>query len=151
MHRSFTLLVMCAALSVSGCGRGKTDDRDARLRQAGPNPSFAALMRVASADAGAAKFGQCAACHTIEDGGMDRGGPNLFGVFKKPFATNSASFGYTAALSKAGGVWDEKTLNAWIAGPSALVPGTSMQFAGVSDPLDRADIIAYLRRQRPAK
>lgn len=108
-------------------------------------------MRVASADAGAAKFGQCAACHTIGQGGMDRGGPNLFGVFKKPFAANSASFGYTAALSNAHGVWDEKTLDAWITAPSAMVPGTSMQFAGVKDPLDRADIIAYLRRQRPAE
>ncbi|MBB4859310.1 cytochrome c [Novosphingobium chloroacetimidivorans] len=104
-------------------------------------------MRVADADAGARKFGVCAACHRVANGAPDAGGPNLHGVFGRQMGTNSRRFGYTAALIGAGGRWDSAMLDAWIADPRKVVPGTSMLFVGVPDPLDRADIIAYLRRQ----
>jgi cytochrome c len=125
-----------------------TDDRhEERLRKAGANPSLAALLAVADADIGARKFNQCAACHKISPDAPDFGGPNLYGVYGQPRGQHSPRFGYTAALRDAGGIWDAATLDAWIANPKAVVPGTSMQFAGVPDRLDRADIIAYLRSQ----
>lgn len=140
------LVIFPALVAVlSGCG---DDRREERLRAAGPDPSLAALMKVADADVGARKFRQCAACHSVIQGASDRGGPNLYGVFDKPFATNSSRFGYTAALTAAAGKWDAATLDAWIADPARLVPGTTMQFQGVPDPLTRADIIAYLREQK---
>ncbi|MGO4170010.1 c-type cytochrome [Novosphingobium sp. YAF33] len=144
-QRALPVLLAAAAL-VSGCG---DDRREERLRVAGPDPSFERLMTVADADSGARKFRQCAACHSVIEGAMDRGGPNLFGVFGKRFGTNSTRYGYTAALTRAGGTWDAKTLDTWIAGPSAMIPGTTMQFPGVPDPLDRADLITYLRSQKP--
>lgn len=136
--------VASAAILLSGCG---DDRREERLAAAGPKPSLDALMKVADAKAGGRKFRQCAACHSVLEGAMDRGGPNLFGVFGRKFGTNSARYGYTAALTGAGGTWDEQTLDAWIAAPSAMIPGTSMQFSGIPDPLDRADLIAYLKTQ----
>ncbi|WP_243652753.1 c-type cytochrome [Novosphingobium sp. PhB165] len=140
--------IVLLALGLGGCG---DDHREERLRAAGPHPSLDALMKVADADVGARKFRQCAACHSIIEGASDRGGPNLYGVFGKPIASNSPRYGYTAALSSHGGTWDERTLNAWIANPMKMVPGTTMQFAGVEDPLTRADLIAYLRSQTPGK
>ncbi|WP_395337506.1 c-type cytochrome [Novosphingobium sp. BL-8H] len=140
--------VMAVALMLAGCG---DDHHDDRLRQAGPHPALADLMKVASADAGARKFRQCAACHSIMEGAMDRGGPNLFGVFGTKFATNRARYSYTAALAKAGGKWDERALDVWMTDPQAFVPGTTMQFRGVPDALDRADLIAYLRTQQPSR
>lgn len=131
------------AVLLAGCGR---DDRhDARLRQAGPDPSLTALLKVADAKVGERKFEQCFACHRISPGAPDLGGPNLYGVYGRPMGQNSARFSYTAALRDAGGRWDAETLDKWIADPRALVPGTNMEFAGVPDRLDRADIIAYLR------
>ena len=44
-------------------------------------------------------------------------------------------------------VWDEETLDALIANPQSVVPGTNMYFRGVPDPADRAHIIAYLKQQ----
>ncbi|WP_159982531.1 MULTISPECIES: cytochrome c family protein [unclassified Novosphingobium] len=117
------------------------------MRAAGPNPSVEALLKVADVDAGARKFRTCAACHTITQGASDRGGPNLYGVFGKVPGQNSARYGYTAALRNAGGIWDVRRLDAWLADPKKVIPGTNMQFAGVPDPLDRADLIAYLRSQ----
>ena len=66
----------------------------------------------------------------------------------RPIAQNSPRFGYTAALRQVGGTWTRDRLDAWLTNPKALVPGTSMGFAGLSDPLDRADVIAYLETQR---
>lgn len=131
-------------LALAGCG----DDRhEERLRAAGPNPSVEALQKVADVAAGARKFGTCAACHTIREGSSDRGGPNLHGVFGQQPGQTSARYGYTAALRNAGGRWDVRRLDAWLADPQAVVPGTTMQFPGVPDPLDRADLIAYLRSE----
>lgn len=147
--RLLLLAAICAPLA--GCGY---DDRhDDRLRAAGPHPSLEALLKVADADAGGHKFAQCAACHSIIEGASDRDGPNLFGVYGKAMGQNRARFGYTAALASAGETagrhWDAATLDAWMVNPAAVVPGTKMVFPGVPEPLDRADIIAYLRSQAP--
>ncbi|MEA3542878.1 MAG: c-type cytochrome [Pseudomonadota bacterium] len=137
-----TALAMMMALA--GCS---DDRREERLKAAGPNPSLGALLRVADADAGARKFAACAGCHKATRGAPDMGGPNLYGVYGRPMAQQSARYSYTAALANAGGRWDAPTLDAWIARPQRVVPGTKMFYPGVSDPLDRADIIAFLRRQ----
>lgn len=134
-----------AALTLSACGGDAS--RDERLRAAGPNPSFDALMRVADAEIGAKKFNQCAACHRITKGAPDLGGPNLYGIFNRPAAQASPRFGYTAALRDASLRWNAATLDAWLKSPRTMVPATNMQFSGISDPLNRADIIAYLRAQ----
>lgn len=142
-------LAVIALALLAGCGGN--DRHDERLRAAGPKPSLDALLKVADAKIGERKFGQCFACHRISPGAPDLGGPNLYGVYGQPMGQNSQRFSYTAALREAGGHWDDKTLDAWIANPRAVVPGTNMQFSGVADRLDRADIIAYLKGQRPAE
>ncbi len=139
---------LAALLLLAGCGDA---GRDARLAKAGPNPTLARLMAVADPEAGARKFGRCAACHRDNPGAPDLGGPNLYDIYGKPMGTSSARFSYTAALRNAGGTWDDATLDAWIANPRAVVPGTNMQFAGMSDRLDRADIIAYLKSRAPGR
>ena len=45
-------------------------------------------------------------------------------------------------------VWNEKTLNRFLADPLKTVPGTTMTYAGVEDPKERADLVAYLRQQK---
>ncbi|MGE7206757.1 c-type cytochrome [Sphingomonas sp. NPDC019816] len=138
------LIALLSTLVLTGCGDG---DRAARLKAAGPNPSLDALMKVADADAGARTFGQCLACHTIGKGELDRAGPNLHGIMGKPVAGGSDRYGYTAALKKVGGVWDRPTMDRWLTAPQRFAPGTKMTFAGLSDPLARADVIAYLERE----
>lgn len=138
-------LVWLLCLALGACSRDDSAERRARL---GPNPTLAQFMQVADAQAGARRFGQCAACHSIATGGADRNGPNLHGVYGAPIAQNRPRFGYTDALQAQRGVWDDRRLDAWLADPRATVPGTTMTFAGVRDPLARADLIAYLKTQR---
>jgi len=135
---------MLACVLLAACSG---DDREARRRAAGPSSDLAAHLRVANIDSGERLFGRCAACHAIRRGATDRNGPTLFGVMGAPVAQVSARFGYTAALQRVGGRWTPARMDAWLSNPQRFAPGTSMGFAGLADPLDRADVIAYLQAQ----
>jgi cytochrome c len=89
-------------------------------------------------------FLQCTACHSIAKGAPNKVGPNLNGLFGGK-AGSRAGFNYSPALAKAGFVWDDKRLDAFIAKPQALVPGNRMAFGGVANADARRAIIAYLR------
>ncbi|MGK2911211.1 MAG: c-type cytochrome [Sphingobium sp.] len=93
--------------------------------------------------AGKKAFLQCQICHSVNPGGANGMGPNLAGVTGSKAALKPG-FTYSAALKKSGIVWNAKTLDAWIAKPSALVPGNRMVYVGMADPAKRADVIAYL-------
>lgn len=138
---------MVLAALLAGCS-SRDDTHDARLKAAGADRSLPALLKVADPRIGEAKAGPCKGCHTLDAGGPDLGGPNLHGIYGSPMGRNRPAFAYSAALRDAKGHWDDTTLDAWLRNPQALVPGTYMQFGGISDPLDRADIIAYLRTQK---
>jgi cytochrome c len=96
----------------------------------------------------AAYVRQCAICHTIDKGGDNRLGPNLFGIVGKRAGT-VPGFKYTNAFrTTATFEWNEGLLGPWIALPSVMVPGTAMAtFPGVSD-RDKDDIVAYVAAQK---
>jgi cytochrome c len=91
---------------------------------------------------------QCAICHTVEEGGPDRFGPNLFGVLHRK-AGAVAGFAYSRAFKAAASWdWNEDLVAGWIAAPGVMVPGTAMGvFQGVAQS-DRDDIVAYLATQQ---
>jgi cytochrome c len=107
-------------------------------------PSLATLLASATPEAGAKVFAKCQSCHTIEQGGANGTGPNLWGVMGTPIGKHAAGFGYSAALSGKGGDWSWENMDAWLANPRAFASGTSMSFAGLSNPEDRANLMAYL-------
>ena len=100
---------------------------------------------LASADVakGEQVFKKCAACHNVDQGGANALGPNLWGVVGKPHGAHPG-FPFSDALKGVPGSWDFKALDAWLANPKKYAPGTKMTFAGLGNPQDRADIIAFL-------
>lgn len=141
---------LAAATTIALLMHWCSEDDTARRRQAaGPDPSIANLTRIADASRGQRLFGQCAACHTIARGAPDQAGPNLFNVVNSPVAGVSPTFGYTYALKQKGGRWTIPRLHRWLANPRRFVPGTQMLFPGLADPIDRADVIAFLTTQTP--
>lgn len=105
-------------------------------------------VRLAAADVakGQASFAKCAACHSINSGGANGVGPNLYASVGKLHG-HVAGFAYSDALKGVPGNWTFEALDAWLASPRKYAPGTKMTFAGLSDPQERANVIAYLNAQ----
>jgi cytochrome c len=106
---------------------------------------------LASADPtkGEQVFKKCTACHNADKGGSNALGPNLWGVLGEPVGKGHG-FAFSDALAGKGGTWDWNNLSDWLANPKKFAPGTKMTFAGLSNPQDRADIIAFLNAHSDA-
>lgn len=105
-----------------------------------------AAIAKGNADAGQDVFKQCANCHTPGKGGEQKTGPNLWGIVNRKVA-EVGGFGYSDALKGKGGAWSWESLATFLYNPRAAVPNNKMAFAGVKDPGDLADLLAFLRRQ----
>jgi cytochrome c len=110
------------------------------------DPPVAAVMASADAAKGENVFKACLACHTVDKGGANKVGPNLYGVLGGPKAHRS-DFSYSKAMKEAvaKGPWDYQALYEYLKNPKAYIPGNAMAYAGLRKPKDRADLIAYLR------
>lgn len=106
-------------------------------------PSLAALLAGADIGRGEREFAKCRACHTVDKGGDNRLGPNLYGVMGRAVASKDG-FGYSGALTEHGGDWSWDRMDAWIRSPKAAVPGNAMSFNGISKDQNRANLLAYL-------
>ena len=91
---------------------------------------------------GEARFQECAACHRL-DAGANEVGPSLHGLFMRK-AGELADFRYSPAMKRSGIVWTPETIEKYLADPQALIPANRMPYAGMANPSDRADLIAYL-------
>lgn len=102
---------------------------------------------LASADPakGEGVFKKCASCHTINQGGANGIGPNLFGIMGQPIGKHAAGFAYSADLAAKGGNWDFTAMNEWLTNPKKFAAGTKMTFAGLPSAEDRAAVIAYMQ------
>ncbi|HZE61109.1 MAG TPA: c-type cytochrome [Burkholderiales bacterium] len=101
---------------------------------------------IAAGDAkrGAQVFQACMACHSVAEG-EHLTGPSLAHAWNHKAGTAPGFQRYSDALKRADVVWDEATLDKWLANPAAFVPGTSMTFPGFKQQKDRFDVAAYLR------
>jgi cytochrome c len=93
---------------------------------------------------GALIYGACAACHSLEPA-LHLTGPSLAGLWGKKAASVTDFVRYSSALKEQGLIWDETSLNAWLADPKAFVPGTYMTFRGIDDAKVRGDLISFLK------
>ena len=92
---------------------------------------------------GEAIYSRCLACHALA---YDRTGPRHCGLFGRK-AGSVPGFSYSEAMKNSDITWDEDTLNTFLESPMDTVPGTSMGYAGITDPQERSDLIAYLKQQ----
>ena len=106
-------------------------------------------LATADTAAGEQVFKKCQACHTVDKGGANGLGPNLWGNMGKPHG-HVAGFAYSDALKGVPGAWDWTSMSEWLANPKKYAPGTKMTFAGLSDPQDRANVIAFLNSKSDA-
>lgn len=104
---------------------------------------LATLLASADAGAGAGKARVCLSCHTLEQGGANRMGPNLWGVVGRKIASHGG-FAYSPAMKAEQGTWSYERLDRYLASPARAVPGNKMAYAGLRRAPDRAAVIKYL-------
>lgn len=106
---------------------------------------FIVIAALAAGDpaAGEAIYSRCLGCHALE---YNRTGPKHCGLFGRRIGS-VPGFEYSAAMKQGKLVWNERTLDRFLADPSKAVPGTNMTYAGVRNAQERADLIAYLKRE----
>jgi cytochrome c len=122
-----TVLLLAAALGLLSGAASAQDDASAREQQLAFN-------------------NHCRTCH-VTDEGDNRLGPSLHQIIGRE-AGSAPDFAYSSAMADADIVWDEETLDSYIENPEAVVPGNNMKpYAGITDPEERAKIIAHLKAE----
>jgi cytochrome c len=108
----------------------------------------AAVAQDGNAEEGAEVFKKCRACHDVGPDAKNKVGPLLNGIVGRKAGTIDG-FAYSDANKAAGAkglTWTEDVMFKYLENPLAYMPGTKMAFAGLKDPQDRKDLIAYLKK-----
>ena len=111
---------------------------------AAPAPASASAQ--AQVDAGRRLFARCSNCHEVGAGARNGFGPQLNGIVGRK-AGSAPAYAYSPALKKAGFVWNEQNLVAFIRDSEKVVPGNKMRFLSFMSEKQAAEIVAYLRTQ----
>ncbi len=117
----------------------------AEAEEATEPESVLPLLASADAAAGEKAMRKCTACHTLDQGGANKVGPNLWNIVGRQIAS-AGGYSYSGELEgKSGESWTYENLDGFLHKPKEWAPGTKMSFAGLKKVQERADLIAYLR------
>lgn len=108
-----------------------------------PLPNLLAAADIAK---GEQVYAKCRSCHTIDNGGANGLGPNLYAVMGKPHGVHPG-FAFSDAVKSIPGTWTFESMNEWLTNPKKYAPGTKMTFAGISSAEDRAALMLYINAQ----
>jgi cytochrome c len=93
---------------------------------------------------GQRNFRVCAPCHSL-DPDVNMTGPSLAGLWERKAGSLPSFERYSDALKSSGIIWDDRSLDAWLADPDSMVPANEMPFNGIKNPQHRADLLAFLK------
>lgn len=119
-------------------------DNASAKKEAPAKTDFVKLVANVDVAKGEKIFNKCHACHKKEKG-QNSVGPSLYDVVGRKVAVEPG-YSYSDAMKNHGGVWSLARMEKFLGDPRKVVPGTKMGFAGLKDPQDRVDVIAYLNQ-----
>lgn len=138
-----TIAILSSIFALSSCG--ETSSTPASTSTSTPQKEAPAQQAAATPEElGKKMYARCRTCHTLDEGGKNRVGPNLWGIFGKTSGT-AEGFAYSKAMKEAAIVWDEQSISDYIENPKSYLPGGKMVFVGLRKPEDRENLIAYLK------
>lgn len=128
-----------AAAPAAAAPAGPTDEQKKAILASLPAP-----YKTADLANGESKFALCKSCHSVEKGGADGVGPNLYGVFGRK-AGSKDGYAYSDSVKALKVTWDAATIDKWITNPKAMAAQTKMTYMGMDNAKDRVDTVAYLK------
>jgi len=137
------LLTFLAVIALTACG--EKNPTPPASSGATPTPK-AEVKEVSSLDRGRKLYKRCVTCHTLEEGGKHKVGPNLYAVFGATAGTKEG-FKYSSVMAESGLVWTDENLNGYIENPAKFMPKNKMSFVGVRKPEDRDALFEYMRSE----
>ncbi len=134
-----------SAEAESGEAPAETETAEATAGASAEPDSVLSLLASADEAAGKKSVKKCTACHTLDQGGANKIGPNLWNIVGRQIAS-ADDYKYSNILQeKSGDSWSYENLDSYLHKPKDWAPGTKMSFAGLKKTKERADLIAYLR------
>jgi len=134
--------IFAAAIILSACGGSDAPEAD------GPTASVPAKAKteMTPVQRGAKLYSRCRACHTLDEGGANKVGPNLWAIYGSKTASKEG-FAYSKAMKATDIIWDEETMDGYLKKPGTYMPGNKMTFIGLKKQEDRDAIQAYLKEK----
>jgi len=110
-----------------------------------PTLQTAQVQTVSTKSRGEKLYKRCVTCHTLEDGGKHKVGPNLHGIYGMTAGTKEG-YAYSKAMKESGVVWTDETIDGYIENPSKYMPKNKMSYAGLRKPEDRKALLEFLKK-----
>jgi cytochrome c len=144
MHIKYMILPVILLASCGGGGESTSTSAPA------PKVESAPIVQVASTvtpmERGAKLYKRCKACHTLEDGGKHKVGPNLWNIYGAK-AGSKEGFNYSKVMAASDIIWDDASLGGYIQKPSEFMKGNRMSFVGIKKQEDRDALLLYLKAE----
>jgi len=144
MHPKYLILPVVLLTACGGGGESTSSPTPA------PAAKTAPVVQTSSAltpmERGAKLYKRCKACHTLEEGGKHKVGPNLWDIYGATAGVKEG-FNYSKVMAASDIVWDDATLDAYIQKPSEFMKGNRMSFVGIKKAEDRADLLLYMKAE----
>ena len=151
--KSFILIAFSSTLVISGCGKKEVSEPKPTPAPASadnsttqPDASSKEPVVIPTVDRGASLYKRCRICHTLNQGGATKAGPNLYGIFGAKAGTRDG-FRYSKTMSESDVIWNDENLSAYLKNPRTFMPGNAMSFAGIRKDEDIALLIEYMREK----
>ena len=137
----YTALI-AAAFTLTACGGSDAPEVEAPKAVTPAKP----IVELTPVQRGAKVYAKCRACHTLEQDGRNKVGPNLWNVYGSK-AASKEGFAYSKAMKESGVIWDEASMDAYLKKPAQYMPGNKMTFIGLKKQEDRDAVQAYIKEK----
>lgn len=144
MH--FKHMILPAFLLASCGGGGEPTSTSTPSPKAETAPVVQTTTTMTPMERGAKLYKRCKACHTLEDGGKHKVGPNLWAIYGAK-AGSKEGFNYSKVMAASDIIWDDASLSGYIQKPSEFMKGNRMSFVGIKKQEDRDALLLYLKTE----
>lgn len=144
MHAKYLIL---PAILLASCGNsGESTSSPAPAPQTQTAPVVQTAAQLTPMERGAKLYKRCKACHTLEEGGKHKVGPNLWDIYGQK-AGSKDGFKYSKVMAASEIVWNDETMDGYIQKPSEFMKGNRMSFVGIKKQEDRDALQIYMKAE----